>query len=760
MSAKILFKKLIFLILILASVYQMGNSAHIVGADMTYRCTSPGEYEITLIVYRDCASIGAPFDSQSPSPVTGKITVFSDGGSTRLEDMIILDPPEIQRIDIEPQNPCQVVPSNLCVESGTYRFRVSLPVSDESYFLVYQRCCRNNTIFNIFDPGASGATYFVEITPLAQQLCIDSPVFDEFPPVLICNNFPFSFDHSASDNSDNTQLVYSFYNPFLGGGLGGSRPGDPPGAAFGPDGVAPQPAPFPPYNEVSFFPPYVSNNPLGGNPRVDINSSTGLISGTPNVSGQFVVGVQVQQFFNGQLVSTIRRDFQFNVSNCESLLEASVRSDDFREPDTYILNFCGELDVTIINQSRVLSGGRIDEVKWDFFLDNDTLTSTAFNGSFSFPDKGTYEGRLILNPGQMGCSDTAIIEVNLFPGIEAGFSFDYDTCSSGPVAFLDNSLAPESEIVSRDWRFKQDRTSSQTNPEFEFSTSGIKPVSLTITDDNGCEDTVEDLVPYFPLPDIIIVEPQKFIGCSPEIIRFTNLSEYLSDDYEITWSFGDGASAEGVNAEHEYETPGLYDILIEVVSPFGCEASRFFPSYIEILDGPTAGFSVLPEELNAFDPFVEIVDESMDGIGWQYNFNNETRYFDREPSHSFADSGFVFIKQIVFRENGCTDTAILELDLPPVVTFYLPNAFMPNGDGFNDVYKGKGVLDFMDDFSMQIFTRWGELVFETNDPRKGWNGKRFNEGEDMPQGVYVCLVTYNEPRGGTIVLREFATLIR
>ena len=126
----------------------------------------------------------------------------------------------------------------------------------------------------------------------------------------------------------------------------------------------------------------------------------------------------------------------------------------------------------------------------------------------------------------------------------------------------------------------------------------------------------------------------------------------------------------------------------------------------------------------------------------------------------FSDTGLVEVQQIVTHQSGCRDTAYAVLDIVPRVTYFLPNAFTPNLDGNNDEYKGKGVYFGMRSFNMQIWDRYGELIFESADPQVGWNGRKNNTGKEAPEGVYMVFVEYVSPRSERIVLRSYASLIR
>ncbi|TVR80356.1 MAG: hypothetical protein EA409_07955 [Saprospirales bacterium] len=755
MAANIQYKYFVLPLIVAVFPFFALKGTHIIGGEMTYECLEPGLYRITMQLYRDCALGLAPFDSQFGT-LTGRATIYSNNGNDFLR-MVDLAPPQVSRVPFETDNPCIVIPPNICVEQGTYVFDVELPVSAQSYYIVYQRCCRNNTINNIIDPGNAGATFFIEITPFAQANCISSPEFNDFPPTVICRGFELDFDHSASDQEENSELVYSYFTPFIGGGTAGTgmNPGDP----FGPDGVAPQPTTKPPFSQVSFIPPNYSRfSPLAGDPRVVVNSETGRISGVPNVLGQFVVGIQVQQYVNGQLASTVHRDFQFNVTNCEPTVVAQIEHDDLIEENTFVVRSCGEDRVPLFNAS--FQQNNIWSYQWEFYLPEDTLIATSRNGTFEFPGEGIYRGIMIANPDAELCNDTAHIQVEIYPPIFADFQFEYDTCRPGPVDFEDLSIADGSNIVEWNWVFKPGEESTTPSPVFLFETSGSKNVALEIIDDNGCQDRIVKPINYFPLSPIIIVEPGKFSGCAPEQILFRNQTPFVSEEYDIFWDFGDGNFSEELNPENTFKEPGTYDVFIRIVSPLGCKNEETFRSIIQIFEGPEAGFEVNPSALTSIENRVQVSDQSFGGNGWQYNFNDEAISFFREPSHEFRDTGGIFIEQVVFKENGCTDTAIIFLEVLPFFSYHLPNAFTPNGDGINDVYVGKGITDYLNNFRMSIWDRWGQKVFETRDPNEGWNGRKFNSGQALQQGVYVCIVEFDLPNGESKVIKEFATLVR
>ena len=753
MNCNALLKK-ITLTLIGLTLLSSLQARHIIGGVITYECLGNDRYKFVMKMYRDCnCSDCALFDSPASIGVYRCEDLAECQGQAQRDVFFRLDVPikEIKSIEA-PDYPC-LIPPDVCVEEGTYEFTLTLPRSNESYHISYQRCCRNVTISNIIQPDRFGATFTIELTPKAQELCNSSPVFDDFPPTVICAGAPLTFDHSATDK-DGDQLVYEFCAPLDGGG----RDMDNPLLAGGCTWVAPTPACPPPYNSVIFrAPAYTSVEPMSGNPVINIDPNTGVISGTPTILGQFVVGVCVSEYRNGELLSRVFRDFQFNVANCDPQVVARVRSDEVIDGREYLINSCGVTSVTIENESFLQQF--IKTWEWRFDINGTEQQFSEWSPTVTFPGVGQYIGQLYINPGT-DCGDTAKINVNIFPAIAADFEFEYDTCVAGPVDFTDLSVSGSGIITAWDWNFGDDNKSTTQNPSHVYREPGNIPVSLTVTDINKCKDTRTQNIPYFPVPALIVIEPSAFSGCVPAAIFFNNLSFPIDETYDIRWDFGDGGTSEDISPTHIFQSPGNFTVSVDITSPIGCETDKTFPNLIAMLPAPEAGFSFAPDAPSNINPTVSFTDLSQGAIGWFWDFDNGANSTLRNPIYTFPDTGMYLVKQIVTHPSGCKDTLAQLIDIAPEVRFYLPNAFTPNADALNDTYKGVGIMQGAINFKLTIWNRWGEMIFESDDPDEGWNGRKFNTGADAPPGVYVVVVTFTGPRGEPFEIKGYATLIR
>ncbi|MGB3549036.1 MAG: gliding motility-associated C-terminal domain-containing protein, partial [Saprospiraceae bacterium] len=117
------------------------------------------------------------------------------------------------------------------------------------------------------------------------------------------------------------------------------------------------------------------------------------------------------------------------------------------------------------------------------------------------------------------------------------------------------------------------------------------------------------------------------------------------------------------------------------------------------------------------------------------------------------------ITQYVTHPSGCIDSLTQTIDVEPQITFFMPNAFTPNGDGLNDELIPKAFLFGYQSYAFRIWNRWGAAIFTTEDPNEGWTGRSENN-QDAPGGVYLWEAQITGPRGKVTKYRGEAVLLR
>lgn len=443
------------------------SATHVIGGDITYRSLGGDQYEIRVRVRRDCF-LGAPL-TEFDNPAS--IGIFRGDNFSLFLDLrtpLRTDDTLNQHLISD----CTIAGMDVCVEETIYVDTVSLPFLQAGYIIAYQRCCRNATLQNILDPLNTGMTLVAFISAEAQLSQNSSPQFGEFPPIYICVDRPISFDFSVTD-VDGDSIVYELFTPFLGATDPFPRP---------------QPPPTPPYDTVVWRAPYSLQNLLGGPDPVRIDRHTGLLTGTPVLIGQFLVGVRVLSYRNGQLIAAVTREWQYNVRACRDVPVADITAS--------LLN-CTTLTVNFNESSQ-----HADEYRWIFDYNNPgSATSNLPNPTYTFPSDGFFDVALIVNDSDSICFDTVVVRVGVFESeLVAAFSLDIPDCATSILlqpADLSAEPHPDYDIVEWSWLLTYPgttETSALQNPSFTITEDQQDvTLTLTVTSGNGCTATMTQM---------------------------------------------------------------------------------------------------------------------------------------------------------------------------------------------------------------------------------------------------------------------------
>ncbi len=650
---------------------------HIIGGELTYECIGANQYEFSLKIYRDCGGEGAEYDDPA------FLHIFNQNGT-------LLDILEAGFTFANPLEPnadiCIETLPDVCVEETTYTYIYTRPAGVEGPLdFVYQRYSRNGTIINIINPAETGSTYMVTLPDENSFPCNNSPYFNNFPPIVICQGSPIIFDHSATD-IDGDYLVYSLCDPLIGGGEFCYQPGgefcDPPFA----------PAPPPPYPAVDWGAGYSDIYPINTDPAISIDPETGLLTGTPLDLGQHVVGICVTEYIGGQAVSTVKRDFQFNITDCLTI-NALIESDDIGPNGEFIIYNCNSFEVSFSNNTI-----GADTHQWDFG-DPSTTTdnSNLYEPTYLYPDTGLYVVNYIANPN-VSCTDQATIWLYLYPLLEADFeTIQPNICAEEIINFGDLSNSDYSDIVDWEWDFGDNGLSTEQNPSHIYYEGGTYDVSLVTTNEIGCVDSIQ--LPLY-IADIPTALFDLSLLCLDVPVNFSDLSEgnIVGFEWDFGDSFADPADNSSVfpNPSHTYSQVGDYTITYSVVTDEGCEneTTLDFTIYPEIF--AEAG----PDTETCFGDGVQVFSSSTGGAG------SDNTYL-WEPSDLFPDPTLaiptVFPTQdttltvTVFDPNGCSSEDQLFLVVHPLPLLTADNdVTICYGDStqLGAMIPNDGIIDF------------------------------------------------------------------
>lgn len=170
--------------------------------------------------------------------------------------------------------------------------------------------------------------------------------------------------------------------------------------------------------------------------------------------------------------------------------------------------------------------------------------------------------------------------------------------------------------------------------------------------------------------------------------------------------------------------------------------------YVFTNPGPVANFSFASQDL--FNTQIQFTDNSSGASQWDWNFNDGTFESSINPFHVFGEGDFEVLLTVA-NSFGCTDTATAFIHSGGELI--IPNIFSPDSDGVNDLFEVQ--LPQVEEYHLMIFNRWGNMLFESNDPSILWDG--LYEGEACSEGTYFSILSikqgnYQEQLEGTIQL--------
>ena len=231
-------------------------------------------------------------------------------------------------------------------------------------------------------------------------------------------------------------------------------------------------------------------------------------------------------------------------------------------------------------------------------------------------------------------------------------------------------------------------------------------------------------------------------GCSPLSVSFSGSSPTGNN----TWTFGNGDVLTGNSVSTVFYDPGCYDVTLSI-DENGCANVMTLVDYICVQSDPLASFSVSPQSFSDENQLVSFSNNSIGAVEYFWDFGDGATSQNIEPAHLYLETeGDILVTLIATSEFGCVDSIQLVIPYDEQEIFYVPNTFTPDGDNFNQIftpvfYSGYDPYNF----EMIIFNRWGEIIFETKNAERGWDGSYGKGGVKAQDGIYTWKITYKNP---------------
>ena len=400
---------------------------------------------------------------------------------------------------------------------------------------------------------------------------------------------------------------------------------------------------------------------------------------------------------------------------------------------------------------------------WDF---NDGSLPLITNGpsvSHIFNTAGLYRVKLIaVDSSTCNIADSAFINLRV-RNDRADLAFDeikLPPCTSLAFRFTNTSTALK-PFASNSFRWDMgDGTvfsSGNTSFTHTYAAPGTYQVKMVLVDTNFCNEP-DSLVKQIRIASNVTARfttPAQ--GCVPYLARFENTS---LGGQTFIWDFGDGSPPSNeVSPSHLYNSTGNYLITLTAIDAASCNISSTTSFQMRVEPNPDAGIDINPNPVPENEPvnFVNLSNGASRYL-WLFGdgFTLQTFRRDTIVRHLYNATDTYNACVVAFNPAGCSDTACIDVTVKVVPSVDVPNAFSPNGDGKNDriFIKGFGIAKI----NWRIFSRWGELVFFSNNPLQGWDGAL--KGKLLPQDVYHYILDVEFSDGKKTIKKGDITLLR
>ena len=159
---------------------------------------------------------------------------------------------------------------------------------------------------------------------------------------------------------------------------------------------------------------------------------------------------------------------------------------------------------------------------------------------------------------------------------------------------------------------------------------------------------------------------------------------------------------------------------------------------------PVASFTFSPAVITSEIEEIIFVNSSLGAVGYLWDFGDNTSGTDQNISHTYTGaSDNILVSLTANTPLGCFDIYEMTLVVLSEAIFYVPNTFTPDEDEHNQLWKPIFTSGFdIYSFNLQIYNRWGEIIWETNDASAGWDGTYGNSSLKVPNGIYNWTIRY------------------
>jgi gliding motility-associated-like protein len=348
-----------------------------------------------------------------------------------------------------------------------------------------------------------------------------------------------------------------------------------------------------------------------------------------------------------------------------------------------------------------------------------------------------------------GCVETITFSINQpSPLVITSITPDTQICPENNITLVVSGSGGSSPYLYS-WVANGNSVGTTSNVTVQPSTS-ITTYCVTLSEVCGSPSVQECVTITHPMPIHPDLTPDEIIKCTPGNFVFTNSSTNQSEIASTDYSFSNGQTFTiqgNQGLSNVFPIPGNYNVNINTTSIYGCQYDTTINDIIVVVAAPIADFTIAKNPVTWFETTVQTSDNSTGAINqWEWISPGAVSIANGTPTGVFVYpegvTGIYPITLIVTSQLGCSDSITLNVEIVPDVLLYVPNTFTPDDDEHNQQWSFyiEGI-DF-ENFQVEIFNRWGELIWVSKDAKAKWDG--FYNGALVQSGTYMWKISYKD----------------
>jgi gliding motility-associated-like protein len=325
------------------------------------------------------------------------------------------------------------------------------------------------------------------------------------------------------------------------------------------------------------------------------------------------------------------------------------------------------------------------------------------------------------------CASTATMTVVTTPLITPTFSAIGPLCQNTTAPFLPLS-STNTPAINGTWSPSTVSTTTLGTSTYTFTPTAGQCASIA---------ALNITVGVSPSPDINTNFTQ---GCAPLSVTLSSVS---LPNATYSWTSNGVNIGNGSTLNTVFNSAGCFDIALHV-NINGCTSDTIVSDYICVENVPNAAFTVNPTYFTETNQEVNFTNNSLNAVNYVWYFGDGDSSTIFEPDHFYSNIvGNMQATLTATSSFGCSDTYSVIIPFRDDIVYYIPNTFTPDGDQNNQAWGPVFTKGFdPHNFNLQVFDRWGEMVWESNDARAKWDGTYGSNGVKVQQGTYIYKIKF------------------